>query len=593
MQTRLTIKILNVRLLIPVVFGFIAPLVAQATVYAPIHGPQPDPSATPGVTLPWNIGASADPAKIPCFRQTAPSNEELTNAILSYRSGKTTDIRLGSIQIHQDDIVLVAALDTLVRDSNGNLFPLNPAIAPRTDHPFDAIDVAKQVFGEREGLQILYLYLRYRIYASPFLVDGLAPWTSEELDSVLLALSDLPDHLVPFPLSGGALTLGFQPLLRNAHNVTLTNGGHTLVVLANSTMLFFDAWSKTSAMERRGTVLHEVAHNLQRLISDTQNWTDLSPWPSEIRYLTIKAGKSAEAIEKIKTAYRGSLVEPFATRYAKSSPGEDFAESVTAYRYRPDWLQERNPEKYAYLKEVIFDGIEYTSEAACARPKTDTEQFSEALRKNFTLFQLDVLGGRIPGTKETSELARENGECDDDLLAGAGDNLWFARKYHAECVGKIYLDWFNQREKKLALKYPADDRDVREHDRTGGIYTPALDYYTRAKLADFARAEVRNAILQDFRSFSATRSPALKDCDRLKREFPEWMVSQGERSSTARTKIFDTESGGAGVDQFIDDVCKTAFAYRPVYQRLFERVGLVQPLSYADFKTAARLTLGD
>ena len=47
------------------------------------------------------------------------------------------------------------------------------------------------------------------------------------------------------------------------------------------------------------------------------------------------------------------------SNYGKTSPIEDFAESVTAYRYNPERLKDC-PSKYYYMKDFVFQGKEYT-----------------------------------------------------------------------------------------------------------------------------------------------------------------------------------------------------------------------------------------
>jgi hypothetical protein len=46
----------------------------------------------------------------------------------------------------------------------------------------------------------------------------------------------------------------------------------------------------------------------------------------------------------------------FVTHYSRSYPWEDFAESVTYFRYFPDTAKQRAPEKYEWIKRVLFNG---------------------------------------------------------------------------------------------------------------------------------------------------------------------------------------------------------------------------------------------
>lgn len=49
----------------------------------------------------------------------------------------------------------------------------------------------------------------------------------------------------------------------------------------------------------------------------------------------------------------------YVTDYARQSAVEDFAESFSFYRYRPDVLKSVAPRKYEYLRSRVFKGIEY------------------------------------------------------------------------------------------------------------------------------------------------------------------------------------------------------------------------------------------
>ena len=48
----------------------------------------------------------------------------------------------------------------------------------------------------------------------------------------------------------------------------------------------------------------------------------------------------------------------------------NFAESVAAYRYMPELLAARAPNRYAFLRDTVFLGAEYADEAGC-RPSLE------------------------------------------------------------------------------------------------------------------------------------------------------------------------------------------------------------------------------
>lgn len=52
----------------------------------------------------------------------------------------------------------------------------------------------------------------------------------------------------------------------------------------------------------------------------------------------------------------------FVSDYAKTNPIEDFAESITYYRYHPTLLKKASLSKYNYIKSKVFNGLEYADE---------------------------------------------------------------------------------------------------------------------------------------------------------------------------------------------------------------------------------------
>ena len=94
---------------------------------------------------------------------------------------------------------------------------------------------------------------------------------------------------------------------------------------------------------------HELAHYTasELDLDDNPSWLAFSGW-------TEKDGK-----------WSASKKNTFVSGYAKTSPAEDFAESVATYRYNPNLLKTVNPDKYTFIKETVFHGVEYTSENKC------------------------------------------------------------------------------------------------------------------------------------------------------------------------------------------------------------------------------------
>jgi hypothetical protein len=49
----------------------------------------------------------------------------------------------------------------------------------------------------------------------------------------------------------------------------------------------------------------------------------------------------------------------FVSDYARTNEYEDFAETYRVYVYEPEVLRFYNPDKYEYMRQVVFDGREY------------------------------------------------------------------------------------------------------------------------------------------------------------------------------------------------------------------------------------------
>ena len=75
----------------------------------------------------------------------------------------------------------------------------------------------------------------------------------------------------------------------------------------------------------------------------------------------------------------------FVTDYARTSPAEDFAESCMFYVFYPEILKEKTPEKYALLKDKLFDGLEFIDAppfSLASSPELDTAVASETFCKD-------------------------------------------------------------------------------------------------------------------------------------------------------------------------------------------------------------------
>lgn len=196
---------------------------------------------------------------------------------------------------------------------------------------------AESIFGKDQGLKMLYALDKYEINLSHLTDENLAAWKSSEIDIILEGIDDLPDHLLPFE--------------KNQYFKHYKRGyGPSASTVANATITVFSVWEDLDNNEERmSSLIHEIGHNIgSRLDQDeSKKWLDFSGWVE-------KEGK-----------WTSSKTDQIVSKYGLTNPAEDFAETFTAYRYNPATLKKMSPDKYNYMKDNVFLGLEYDSEEKC------------------------------------------------------------------------------------------------------------------------------------------------------------------------------------------------------------------------------------
>jgi hypothetical protein len=231
---------------------------------------------------------------------------------------------------------------------------------------------ARAVFGQDVGPRLLLLATVYRYNASAMGADAARPWTAAELDELLAAFGDMPASL--FPLED----IDYRALVhRQAPEVATSGRAFELAAQAGEGadgIVFAQGWLKTSATERRAIIVHELAHEFTRARGQTFNWR--APWA---------AAMAADA-----RLAQASGQPSMASAYALKNMDEDFAESVTAYRYMAPLLKRRAPARYAFLKEWMFDGLEYGAATKCVSTLARSEQVRADALRRLPMIQADA-----------------------------------------------------------------------------------------------------------------------------------------------------------------------------------------------------------
>lgn len=200
------------------------------------------------------------------------------------------------------------------------------------------------IWGQELGPKLLFLRQKFGMNGSELANTNSSRLKPDEIDSFIRALDDLPPHLTP--------------LVPNRKMSHFTRG-YTLAsyrddnVYANASMTFFDLWSEQKHEGDRDMVCtHELAHVVGNEfgLDSHPEWLKLSGW---------------EDLGDDK--WKATKPETFLSHYATTNPFEDFAETMTGYRYNPEALKSVSPEKYEFIKNNVYAGLEYTNQKSCMK----------------------------------------------------------------------------------------------------------------------------------------------------------------------------------------------------------------------------------
>lgn len=224
---------------------------------------------------------------------------------------------------------------------------------PEGCHEFQCA-AAAVLGGEEFATRAAYLLARYHLNTSPvsgasiLIAEAVSPFTNEQLRDVLSGATALPSHLIS--------------LFHNQSVQHYLRGGprQPKGTIADARIMMFDAWDLLDAQDRRGTVVHELGHRVSMALGDldgSEDWLRISDWMNHRR---VDDGET-EASDH----WRPHRPSTCVSGYGTTSRAEDFAESFVAYRFQPEMLRRASPEKYAFMRDRVFQGIEYTSADSC------------------------------------------------------------------------------------------------------------------------------------------------------------------------------------------------------------------------------------
>lgn len=365
--------------------------------------------AAPPEELKWWPADDRQIASAFCHRRVPFSDQEIEQGLqtLIPRGDRRVSRKFFGIELENESETLAGLLEALLRYQG--LFSgmiVNEQEARSNQKSFSSpcrtvrcVLEDPAIFGPKLGPRLLFMLGRYGFNGSHYSAPNSAPWKDDEIDEVLMSLSDFPPSLLPI-LPGRQLThfsRGFMPgEYSNSKNV-----------LANSFVYVLDTWNKETPESRQQVIFHELGHVIGSYygLDESAEWLKFSDWSSRT---TVSDGRE---INSAVPANRSSTI----SLYAQTNPKEDFAETVVAYRYNPALLMRRSPEKYQFLKESVFDGLEYTSEQACAPEKSFSGSLSTSITQRARSLTTDPLAMRSIASQALQH-------CGERIVQSFGEN---------------------------------------------------------------------------------------------------------------------------------------------------------------------------
>jgi hypothetical protein len=313
----------------------------------------------------------------------AATDEQIRNAHCLKPSPFTKDEMLQWLKDNQSAPVNTQSINgiTFENESQENLDSFKHLTTPLGDWSLKYTSqckkvecAVKEIFGPELGIQLLFMQSRFGMNGSHLIHndDVASSWKKEELDEILLALTDFPQGIFPIEKSR---TLIHAP-----------RGKKSGATVANPEIQIFDNWNKLSPERRRSAVVHELGHVVDGYFQNSKNASWMSgrdKWLSQSDWKMRIVSEMGVNRRKMSPGKPETIVSEYGTEDEK----EDLAESVVAYRYNPKSLKEKSPAKYAIIKEVIFDNVEYTSAEACSSPKRLSAELKAQVEKDLNSWQ--------------------------------------------------------------------------------------------------------------------------------------------------------------------------------------------------------------
>lgn len=352
--------------------------------------------------------------KAPCKAKTPPTEQEMLRFLDSKKTlGKASAV-VNGIQFKDEDPGLLSLFENMHKASS------SAGVAAQFQSRCQKVICALQeIYGKKEGVQLAFMAAKYGYNGSHKMNKEASPWKAGELDEILTSLSDYPSSMYPIS-RGHALVRG-------------PRGLNTGATVANAVIMVFDLWGEQTKWEKHSVIVHELAHNIASNgdKDSSAEWLKLGGWKGKV--------KPDSPLSSVSRDWKMANEQEAVSDYGTTNPAEDFAETVVAYRYNGMSLKKTHPAKYKYMKEKVFDGIEYDSENSC-KQGTRTEQNIAKLEQFGKAQKVPTSGvsGKIINDSTTMKKLVE--ACRADVVNSLGGSISHTDVCVREKLGGIYLE---------------------------------------------------------------------------------------------------------------------------------------------------------
>lgn len=262
----------------------------------------------------------------PC-RNAIPTMAEIHHQLDSYSGGELEDKTLAGVKLIQQPKRMLRAFADLVDRADQLRVPADC---------HTVICGVESIWGAELGPKLLYLRLRFGFNGSEYGKKKSRRFSVSQLDHLITALSDLPAEVDYSRGDNQAFVLTTEKD-EDVAGDALSFGGVRL----------YEAWANfewntepgKARFLQQSTVVHETGH---------------------LRGFMSPFGHSSGEWNKI---YKDCAV----SQYGQKNKIEDYAETFRAYRYNGAELLRHCPEKYAFMRDHVFNGIEYVPGVACQK----------------------------------------------------------------------------------------------------------------------------------------------------------------------------------------------------------------------------------